>query len=115
MKKTEKLVQTKIALARCLEVSRATLDRYLSMPKAPERTAQGWDLAAVADFVAENAQSEETRSRASDEIRGLKAREIRLRCDRLKLRIGVERRVFVKKSDVAAAIYKIMGPARAML
>ena len=40
MKKTidKKYVRTKISQARRLEISRVTLDKFLSLPGAPERT-----------------------------------------------------------------------------
>lgn len=114
-KKSKTHVATKIALCRRLEVSRMTLDKYLSMPGAPEREPVGYNLERVVAFIAENAAAESTRAKASDSIHSLKARELSLKCDRLKFKLEQEQGHWVRKAQVAGAVLRIFGPARAML
>lgn len=121
MKKTTKRiipswVKTKIALSKAMEISRVTLDRYLSLPGAPEyQPGKGFDLTAVTDFIAEHAHAESTRSKASDSIRALKARELEIICERLSLKLKAERGEYVPVNDVVAAINRVMQPARNIL
>jgi len=111
MKNQKTVVPTKLALAKRLAVSRGTLDTYLCLAGAPDRGADGWDVEAVAAFIAARAESDATASKASDTIGKLRAREIGLRCERLKFKLECERRDWVKKTEVAQSIVRIMGPA----
>jgi hypothetical protein len=110
--KTSKFIRTKIAMARALEISRPTLDHYLSLPKSPVRTAQGYDLEAITGWISDHTESEKTSAKTNETIKGLKAKEIGLRCARMKFRLEQERGIYAKKTEFAAAVGRIMGPAR---
>src|SRR5260370_22049310 len=83
-------IKTKIQLAKTVGISRSTLDRYLTLPGAPHPTRKGWALDAVVHFVNEHASREETALAGNDDLRALRAREIRLRCERAQLKLDDE-------------------------
>src|SRR5690349_14969679 len=107
--KTKQKALTKLALSKRLEISRTTLNRYLGLPGAPGRGRGGYDLAAVADFIATQSHSEITQAKTNSEIARLKAREIALRCERLKLALDVEMGKYVKLDELIAETSKVMS------
>lgn len=116
MQKTKPtFIKTKQALANRLQISRTTLDRYLTRPGAPQPTASGYSLPEMLQFLGEYAERESTREKVDGTIRAAKLRELGLKCDRLKLRLDQERGLMVLRSEVAAAIRRIIPPAKAML
>jgi hypothetical protein len=100
-------VKTKEKLAERLQISRPTLRKYLTRDGAPRPDARGWEVEAVADYISKVAEAESTAIKASDDLRSLRARELRLRCERLAFLLGVERRKYVLTDDVRAAIMRI--------
>src|SRR2546421_4719760 len=112
-KNLETFIKTKIAVAKRLEISRVTLDRFLSMRGAPEyEPGKGWDLAAITEFIANHAELDRTAAKASKSLAALKAREIQLRCQRMQFRLECDKGKWVKRADVVESIHKIMTPAR---
>jgi len=102
---TEIHIKTKLELAKRLELSRTTLDRYLSKPGAPTRErGKGWSLAAVTAFIGEHADAERTRLKGSDALRRAKLREIELRCKRLAFALECDRKKYVLVEDLAKEI-----------
>jgi hypothetical protein len=110
MRKT-KSITSKSGLARRLELSRPTLDKYLSMPGAPKKGREGFDLAAVVNFIGANAERESTACKAAPDLKAARVRELLLRCERLKFLLDRERGIYVLRSEVQASIRRIMGPA----
>ena len=100
-------VRTKFALSRQLGVSRNTLDKFLSMPDAPEAGPQGYDMAAVATFIAKNASNQKTLAAIDPTIRGLKQYELALRCAKLRHAIEKERGLYLLKQDVSASVRSV--------
>lgn len=113
--KKQNPITTKIELAKAVGISRPSLDKYLSQPGAPTRTIDGWSLEAVVDFIADSATREATAASASPRLRDLRAKEIGLRCERLRFRLDQERRLYVKRSDVSNAISRIVSECKNVL
>ena len=101
-------IKTKTDLAARLQISRNTLDKFLAMDGAPSRTAKGFDLRAVAEFVAENAERIGTASAGSGELKALRAREIGLKCDRLALALARDRAELVEFAAVSNALRRTL-------
>lgn len=115
MKKNSRPLTTKAALAGHLEISRPTLDKFLSMPGAPRKTKSGYDLAAVAAFIADNSETEATAVKTSSDLKQARVKEIHLRCARLALHLNRERGMYVLKSEVAEAMKRILSAAPRMI
>ncbi len=98
------MIRTKIKLAQKLDIARSTLDRYLALPGAPIAGPDGWDELAVARWISDHADSERTLSRYAPEIRKLKARELKLRCDRLAFKLETERQKWIPITIILPAI-----------
>src|SRR5260221_7302548 len=99
--KNEKYISTKAELAKSLKISRPTLNRYLNLPGAPQRTVEGWGLDAVVEHVARNTPSELTGGKIDLGIRQLKVRELGLRCERMRLNLDILKGKYIErqKSD----------------
>jgi hypothetical protein len=108
--KKPKIIKTLAQLARRIELSRPTLRKYLALSGAPKKGKEGYDLAAVAGFIADNSEREATAVKASPDLKAARAKEIHLRCARLKLFLDRERGLYVLKAEVKASITRIMGP-----
>ncbi len=116
MKTPTEYVKTKIALSRQLGVSRNTLDRFLSMPGAPQfQERKGYDVGDVAGFISRNATSAKTVAATDPAIRSLRAYELSLKCARLKFSIEKERGQYVLKSDVAGSVRAVGAGIRAIM
>jgi hypothetical protein len=113
---TKEFVKTKHGLARRLEISRNTLDKFLGMPGAPEpMPGRGWPLADVVDFVSSHATNARTLAATDPNIRELKAYELGLKCARLRFYIERERGGFVNRNDLCASIHRVASGMRAKL
>jgi hypothetical protein len=74
-KEGPKYIRTKIELARQLQITRGTLDSYLSLPGAPRATpGQGWDLGRIIDFVAGSAESTRAGAKVDPSFEGSRPR-----------------------------------------
>lgn len=113
--KNQTKIRTKAELASRLGIARNTLDRFLAMPGAPDKSADGYDLAAVTEFVAENAKRESTAAAGHKKIASLRAREISLRCDRLALKLACERGELIEVAKVAQIMSRVLPPAALLL
>ena len=113
---TEIHIKTKLELAKRLELSRTTLDRYLSKPGAPTRErGKGWSLAAVTAFIGEHADAERTRLKGSDALRRAKLREIELRCKRLAFALECDRGKFILVEDLSKVSAPTLSAFRTMV
>jgi predicted DNA-binding transcriptional regulator AlpA len=108
-------VRTKLELAKRIGIARSTLDRYLTMPGAPERKADGWPLEEVLAFIASRAETEATLGKAAADIRKLKAEEIGLRCEKMRFALQRERGEFVERAKVAKTIVEFATAIRGHL
>ena len=77
--------KTRKELAKQLGVSAPTLRKYLAMEGAPKADKAGYNLEAVADFLAAHADT--ARAGAQGDLKTLRAEEIALRCELLKIKI----------------------------
>jgi hypothetical protein len=110
------IIKTKDALAERLDISRPTLDKYLSLSGAPKKIpGKGYDWEAVLKFVGEHAESDAVSAKSSEDIKSLKAKEIALRCERMRFGIDREKKKFVPRVDVAASIRRCLGPMASIL
>ena len=66
-------------------------------------------MAGAAEFIASRAEAESTQSKVDSTIRGLKAKELSLKCERWRFKLGVQKGQWILKADVAAAIRRILG------
>ena len=108
-------IRTKIALAKALRISRSTLDEYLSMPGAPAPTRRGFDLVKIVDFIAARSTKEATAVKVASDLRALRAREISLRCDRLKFRLEVDRGEYIRLADIVSEIAPSLSAFKELL
>jgi hypothetical protein len=102
-----KTIRTKIELARRLKITRPTLDRYLSLEGAPRRTKSGWNFEAVLAFLNHTAEGEATLSLRSDDIKGLRARELALKCEKLRQQIDIEGGRYLDAGEVCRTVFAI--------
>lgn len=110
------VIKSKDALAKKLDISRPTLDKYLSLPGAPSKIpGKGYNLESILEFVERNADSEAVAVKSSNDLKGLKAKEIALRCERMRFGIDKEKKKFVPRVEVAASIRRCLGPVAGIL
>ena len=93
-----KYAKTKAELAKHLGINRTTLRKYLAMDGAPQATVAGYELEAVADFLA--AHADVARAGAQGDLKTLRAEEIFLRCELLKIKIANEKGKYMLADDV---------------
>lgn len=103
--------KTKSQLAKILDVARNTLAKYLILPGAPKPGAKGYDVAAVASFIAGTASaSESTRVKTYEPLRRLKERELLAKCKRIEFALERDRGAWVKKTEVCRVMQSILAP-----
>jgi hypothetical protein len=110
-----KTIRTKIELARRLKITRPTLDRYLALPGAPRRTKSGWNLEAVLAFVNDTAQGEATLAGRSEDLKSLRARELSLKCEKLRQAIDIEARKYLDADEVCRTVFAIGAAQKQVL
>jgi predicted DNA-binding transcriptional regulator AlpA len=96
-------------LAARLGITRPTLDSYLNMKGAPrpKRGLHDYDEEEVAAWVKENAGSEKTSAKVDPQIKDLKARELKLKCERLEVQIKKEKDKYFERDKLGPLLYNL--------
>lgn len=111
-----KTFSTKADIAKSLDISRPTLDAYLKQPGAPKpNRARKYDAIEVSDFISKTTDSEQTGAKVDSTLKDLKARELKLKCERLQLKLEAERGLYWPKSEVKETCRQIAQTQRAVL
>lgn len=106
---------TKTDICKAIGIARPTLDEYLKLPGAPVADTTGFTLDAVTKFISKQGKSERTCAKTDDDIKALKTRELRLKCERLQLKLEAERGLYWSKADVSETVRQIAQTQRAVL
>jgi hypothetical protein len=79
------------------------------MPGAPGKVNGAWDLDAVLEFVASHAAKESTSAKVSSDVATLKAREIELRCERMRFHLDLDRGKYLELSQVEQQVRELIA------
>lgn len=110
--KQPKYVNTKKGLADALGVTRPTLNRILNTPGCPGRKkGAGWNLAELCDFAMQHTRSSAPVFAGSEELRALRAEELRIRIARLKALLNRENQAYVDASELHRAVSTLVREA----
>jgi hypothetical protein len=114
-----RFVQNKVDLAKAVEVSRLTLDRYFAMPGHPERRSDGrHDVPAWRAFVAAHKVSPQAGPGGNGTTYALSEREKalieknKIEAARSKLKLQIETGEFLPKSDVCRDVEVVCSCVR---
>ena len=113
MSKPRKYVKTTTLLAEELDITRQALNKYWEpKPGYPTKTSKGWDVQAVAEFIADYKANKE---QVTGENQDAKRKKLDLECQLLQVKLDRLKGELVSLEDLASEVTEMAGIVNAGL